>query len=257
MGRHTKRLASPTTWHVPRKTNVWITSINPGPHPKGRALPLAIIVRDVLKMCDNRREAKAIINGRNVMVDGRVVTDIRFPVGLMDKLSFMKSDQYYQMLINKQGKILPVAIEKGDSKWKLVRIEGKRKLKGGKFQINTHDGRCFVMDECKYRPGDVLKIELLKQKVLGYLPFTKDSIAYVIGGSHVGETGHIDTVHVMKGSLPNMVRFKEGFSTSLDNVFVIGTTKALISVDFPEPMKELEDELEDEVEGEGIEEGEK
>jgi len=241
MGRHLKRLASPTTWHVPRKTNVWITTTNPGPHPKDRALPLAIIVRDVLKLCDFRREAKSIISGRGVAVDGRIVTDIRFPVGLMDRLALAKSDQYFQMLINKQGKILPVPIEKGDAKWKLVRIEGKRKIKGGKFQINTHDGRCFVMDECKYRPGDVLKIELLKQKVLGYLPFAKGNIAYIIGGSHVGETGHIDSVEVVKGSMPNQVRFKEGFATRVENAFVIGTTKALVSVDFPEPMKEVEE----------------
>lgn len=253
MGRHLKRLASPKTWHVPRKTNVWITNVRPGPHPKERALPLAVIIRDVLKLCDNKREAKIIISGREVMVDGRVVTDIRFPVGLMDRLSLLKSDQYYQMLINKQGKILPVAIEKGDAKWKLVRIEGKRKIKGGKFQINTHDGRCFVMDECKYRPGDVLKIELLKQKVLGYLPFTKDSIAYVIGGSHVGETGHVESVEVVKGSMPNMVRFKEGFATTVDNAFIIGTTKALVSVDFPEPMKEIEEEPSEEEDEEGDE----
>ena len=231
MGRHLKRLAVPTAWHIPRKTNVWVARVNPGPHPKERSLPLAIIVRDILKLCDNMREAKAIITGRNVMVDGRVVTDIRFPVGLMDKLTLLKSDEHYMMVINRQGKILPVPIDKGESKWKIVRIEGKRKIRGGKFQINTHDGRCMVMEECKYRPNDVLKLEIPNQKILGYIPFAKDSIGYIIGGSHVGEIGHIEGVNIIRSSLPNTVRFKEGFSTTMDKVFVIGTARPLINLD--------------------------
>lgn len=199
------------------------------------AVPLLVMVRDILGLCDIRREAKAIIRSRQIKVDNRVVTDIRFPVGLMDRLTLLTTKEHFHILVNRQGMLVPRPVPPSEAAWKLVRVEGKRTLRGGVYQINTHDGRCFQMKVCRYRPGDVLKVSLPEQRVQGHVPFTKGAIAYIIGGGHVGECAHISSIDVADWSRPNTVRMEEGISTTQNNVFVIGTKRPLVNVDIPPP----------------------
>ncbi|TLZ94355.1 MAG: 30S ribosomal protein S4e, partial [Methanobacteriota archaeon] len=86
MKKHLKRLSAPRSWSTPRKTDFWIVRPSPGPHAIGESVPLGSILRDMLKLCDSAREARHILNNRGVLIDGRVVTDPKFPVGLMDVL---------------------------------------------------------------------------------------------------------------------------------------------------------------------------
>src|SRR5207237_10669148 len=81
MSKHLKRLASPRSWVIPRKTNVYTTKPRPGAHPVERALPLATVVRDFLKLTETGREARRVIGAGEVQVDGRTVKDAKFAVG--------------------------------------------------------------------------------------------------------------------------------------------------------------------------------
>jgi Ribosomal protein S4E len=87
MGRHQKRIAAPRSWKIERKTAYWTVKPRPGPHPGNRSIPLLLIVRDMLKLADNSKEAKRILNEGNVTVDGKVRKDHKFPVGIFDLLS--------------------------------------------------------------------------------------------------------------------------------------------------------------------------
>src|SRR5512136_1796898 len=222
MKKHIKRMAAPSSWAIPRKTSHWVTKPMPGPHGTAESMPLLAVVRDMLKLCDNSREARFIIGNRGIAVDGDVVTDYKFPVGLMDVVTVIKAKQSYRMLVDYKAKLKLVAIEDAEKGWKLARIDNKTTAKKGKVQLNLHDGRCILLPKDQYKSGDVLKIEVPSQKVMKALKLEKGSIALLIGGSHPGSLQTIENYQIRRGSVPNLVTFKEGLETIKENVFVVG-----------------------------------
>ena len=222
MKKHIKRMAAPKSWAVPRKTSHWITKPSPGPHGTQESMPLLAVVRDMLKLCDNSREARFIIGSRTISVDGKIVTDYKFPVGLMDVVTVLKTKQSFRMLIDYKAKLQLIPIDDSEKDWKLARVDDKKVVRKGKVQLNMHDGRCILLTKDQYRTGDVLKIELPSQKIMKAFKLDKGSIAFLVGGSHPGSVQIIENYQIKRGSAPNLVTFKEGFETVKENVFVIG-----------------------------------
>ncbi len=222
MKKHIKRMAAPNSWAIPRKTSYWVTKPRPGPHGTTESMPLLAVVRDMLKLCDNAREARFIIGGRGVHVDGKVVTDYKYPVGLMDVVTIVKTKQSFRMLVDYKAKLQLVPVEEAEKAWKLARIDNKTSVRKGKVQLNLHDGRCIMVPKDQYKTGDVLKIELPSQKVMKAFKLEKGSLALLVGGSHPGTMQTIESYQIRRGSAPNIVTFKEGFSTVKENVFVVG-----------------------------------
>jgi len=220
--KHMKRITAPRSWAIPRKVSHWVMRPRAGPHAKDVAMPLAMVLKDMLKVCDNTREAMLIIGGRQVTIDGRTVTDQKFPVGLMDVLTFVKTKESYRMLIDSKGRLHLVPIEDKEKGWKLARIDGKTVVRGGKVQLNLHDGRSILLPKDQYSTGDVLKIELPSQRIMKAFKLDKGSLALLTGGSHPGSLQTIEEYRLRRGSGSNTVIFKEGFSTIKDNVFVVG-----------------------------------
>jgi small subunit ribosomal protein S4e len=184
----------------------------------------------MLRYCDTAREGRKIIGKRNILIDGRIVTNYKMPVGFMDVLTIPKANENFRALLDSRGKIRPIKISKDRAKWKLVRIENISTIKGGKTQLNLHDGRNILTDKGKNKPGDVLKIELPSQKILDSYALEKGNVAMIIGGKHSGQIGTIENYRVIRSPKPNVVEFKEGFSTVKDHVFVVGKKSPEITV---------------------------
>jgi len=223
MKKHLKRLPAPRSWSIPRKTDFWIVRPSPGPHPIGESVPLGSILRDMLKVCDSAREARHILNNRGVLVDGRVVTEPKFPVGLMDVLSLHETKAHYRMLVDTRGRMTLVGIEDGEAKWKLCRVEDKTTVRGGKTQLNLHDGRNVVLAKDAYKTGSTLKIDVPGQKVVGHFELAKGAPVLVTAGQHVGSIAHVAEVQRTRNPRANIVTFTEGFSTDIGKVFVVGS----------------------------------
>lgn len=230
MSKHIKRLASPSVWSIPKKEHIWAVKQSPGPHPIERSVPLLMMVRDMLGYCDTLREGRRIIGSKDIQVDGRIVTDYKMPVGLMDVVNIPKTKENFRVLLDIKGKIKPIRIPKERAQWKLVRIENITTVKGGKTQLNLHDGRNMLVDTKNYKSGDVLKIELPSQKILTYYPLEKGNVAMIIGGKHTGQIATIEDYKVIRSPKPNIVLFKEGFSTIRDHVFVVGKKTPEITI---------------------------
>ncbi len=230
MSDHIKRLAAPRIWTIPRKMYPFAPKPSPGPHAAENSIPLLIVLRDMLNLAKNKREAKKIAASRKVMIDGRVVTDIRFPVGFMDVVTIKDLDKNYRMVYDVNGNLRIVEIPKDHAEWKLVRIENKTVVKGGRIQLNLHDGRNILLEENKYRTGDVLKIKLPSQEIVAHYPLQEGSVALITGGKHRGKVVHIKEYVVVRGSQDNVVRFEEGFETTKGNVFVVGVGKPEITI---------------------------
>ncbi|MBS3772599.1 MAG: 30S ribosomal protein S4e [Candidatus Thermoplasmatota archaeon] len=225
---HMKRVTVPRTWPVERKTHKWSLHPSLGPHPIEQSIPLAFVLRDYLGYADTAAEARHIIASREVMVDGVVRTDPRFPCGLMDVISFPTANEQYRVLIDAKGTIRLVPINADDATWKLCRVQNKTTIKGGAVQLNLHDGRNCPAEQ-EYGTGDVVKLAVPDQEILETFPLAPGSIALVTNGKHAGEIATVTAVETTRSSRPNVVKLEE-FSTIEPYVFVIGTEKALVTL---------------------------
>ncbi len=226
---HLKRMTMPRAWGLPRKTSFWVTHPDPGPHSQARAIPLIMVLRDCLKLCDTAREARRIIAGGMVRIDQRVVRQPRWPVGLMDVLSLPPLKLHYRVLLDTRGLLRFVRIKSAESKWKLVRILNKTIVRGGKTQLNLHDGNNMLFDKQPVKTGDVLQVSLPAWRVKELIAFAPGAQALITGGSHVGAVTAITDIEAVRGPGPNVVRYAD-FETIKDYSFVIGSEKPLISL---------------------------
>ncbi|MCD6383123.1 MAG: 30S ribosomal protein S4e [Thermoplasmata archaeon] len=232
MKRNMKRYTTPRSWPIPRKTHFWAVKPRPGPHPTDRSLPLLVVLRDILKEATTAAEARKILSQGQVVVDGVVRKDRKFPVGLMDVVFLPKIKKHYRVFLDRHGRVTLKEIEEAEARWKLCRIENKTTVKGGNIQLNLHDGRNILIPKNKdvYKTGDVLKIAVPSQEILEHIPFREGMMAYLIGGAHVGEIGRIKSYEVTRSPLPNVVNFEEGFTTIKDYVFVVGGKSPVLSL---------------------------
>lgn len=229
---HLKRLNSPRTLHMRRKERKWTIRQMPGPHPLYQSIPLGVLVRDYLYLCDTRREARRILSNGQILIDGVIRKELRFPVGLMDVISIPDSKKYYRLVYNQRGNLSLVPISTADAEWKLRRIENKTMLKGNKTQVNFHDGTNMIIKDEKYNSGDVLKVKLEDNSVADIFPRAEGTISFIIGGSHIGQMATLDEISIIESSKPNVAKMtgENEFMTLEQYVFPIGKTKPVIAL---------------------------
>lgn len=232
MSKHIKRLAAPRAIKLSRKEEHWTIKASPGPHPLDKSIPLGLIVRDYLGLCDTYREVKRIIASGDVLVDAVKRKNHKFPCGLMDVISIPKLKKDFRILFDQNGKLTLIDISKKDAEWKLCRIENKTIVKGKKIQLNFHDGRNKIVNKDEYKTGDVLKISLADNKISDIFKFDKGTISMIIGGSHIGQIASIKDIQIVPSSKPNLAIMKgdNEFSTITNYIFPIGKTKPIITL---------------------------
>ncbi len=231
MSKHLKRLAAPRSWVIARKTNVYTTKPAPGPHPIDRAMPLGTVLRDHLDIARTAREAKRAIGSGDILVDGRAVKDAKFPVGFMDAISIPKLKQAWRCVIDDKARLRFVPVGEKDASTKLVRIDNKTTIRGGKTQLNLHDGRNLLVKKDDYKTGDVLNLEVPAQKIVGHFRFKEGETVLVTGGRHAGEIAPIATIETTRSHKANLVHLSSGdssFTTIKTYAFPVGDKK-----DFP------------------------
>jgi len=218
---------------VPKKRTKWIVSPRPGPHKKFESIPLLIIVRDLLKLVDTKNDAKKIIKNKNILVDGKPRTDLKYPVGLFDVIDIPKKEKQYRVVPDKHGLSL-IEITKKESSVKICRIKNKTMVKGGKTQLNLHDGKnILIKDKETYRPGDSILIELPSQKIVEHVNMEKGVVAIIVSGQNIGDIINIKDIIKTKSREPNKIICKKDekeFEAIMDYVYVVGKEKPLIKL---------------------------
>ena len=128
----------------------------------------------------------------------------------------------YRCVLDTNGKLRYRPIPKKAAGSKICRVMNKTTIKGGKTQIHLHDGRNIAVDGApKYKSGDSLVISLPDQAISSHIVMKNGALAYLTGGSHIGETAVIQSQEVKRSSKPNETSFEE-FGTITDYAFVIG-----------------------------------
>jgi len=230
LSKHLKRLNLSKVTQIHRKEHKFSVKPRAGPHSNDDSLALALILRDYLGYSDTLWEVKKILSQRKIKVNGRVVTDHKFPISFMDVISIEDLNKHYRVLYDTKGKLRLVEIPREDASWKLSRIENIQILKGKKFQYNLDDGRNIILNEKIYNTGDSLKIDLSTGKVIDHIPLSENNFAFITGGKNVGKIAKIESYKIVNAVTPNMVKFKEGFETEKGYVFPVGVIKPLIQL---------------------------
>jgi|WetSurMetagenome_2_1015567.scaffolds.fasta_scaffold125457_2 small subunit ribosomal protein S4e len=219
-----KRLAAPKEWPISRKTAKFTLM------PRGAlhyGLPLGVVLRDVLGYASTMREAKYILNTKEVLVDGARRKDQKFAVALMSTLDFPDLEAAFRMVIGEDKKLHLIKISKEESLVKVSRIDGKKILNNGKLQLNLNDGTNLLSDNKECKTGDSVVLALPKRTAKSYFKLEKGAIVYLFGGEHAGTTGKIEGIDKEKLIVK---AGKDAFETLKKFAIAIGTDKPVVTV---------------------------
>lgn len=239
-----KRLNTPAHLQIKRKHGKFFVKPSPGPHPGRVCLPLLHIVRDLLEIVSTHREAKKLIGLGNFKVDGKVVYDSTYPIGLMDVLTIVPNNIHYRILPDSHHGLILHEISEDESLHKLCRLRSKTIIKGGQLQLNLHDGRNILIaikdpkkpKEDVYKRMDVLKISIPEQEILKVIKFKEGNLALIMSGKNIGKVGKIISITKRFGPKASTVSIEREHAdvghteTLYDYTFIIGEDQSEINL---------------------------
>lgn len=216
---------------------MWVVRPSPGPHPLAKSLPLALLVRDVLRYAKTLREARYVIGKGLIKVDGRVRRDYKYPVGLMDVVEIVPTNEVYRMVPHPTKFLWPIPISRDEARYKLCRIENKTMVKGGQIQLNLHDGRNIQLpyeEGSKYETLDSVLIDIVDNKVVDHVKLELNSLGLIVDGKNVGYYGKvteiIQTYRRRESTVKIVTSDGREVRTIMDYLFAIGRDKPLITI---------------------------
>jgi len=226
-----KRYAMPKTLKLPIKEAAWVTKSDPGPHSADRAIPLRVLVRDYLGLARNAKEADRVVAMGEVVVDGRIRKNPKFPVGLMDVIHIPKLGKYYRILVDSHGRLDLVEIGVEEAKYKLCQVIGKQVVRGGKIQLNLHDGRNVVGDFREVKRRDVVQLSLEDGSVLKHLKLAEGNLGLIVRGKNPGIVGKIVGIR-KSGKHTTVILESDGARVEAPSeyAFVVGEDSPLITL---------------------------
>jgi small subunit ribosomal protein S4e len=236
---HLKRYAAPRHFRIPVKAAKFAVKPSPGPHPAKECIPLGILLRDHLKYAETMVEARKIIKERKVLVDWRVITDHKFPVGLMDVVSIPEAGEHFRIIPTYRKGLGLIKIQEDEATLKIGKIIRKMHVNGGHLQLTLHDGNNFRFKEVgadvlSYKTGDSLVISLPERKIVKHLKLSEGNYALVIKGPEEGKHGRIieikkDVTYPAKPMVTLDV--KDGkVTTLLSYIMVVGEDAPMVSL---------------------------
>ncbi|MEM2974112.1 MAG: S4 domain-containing protein [Candidatus Micrarchaeia archaeon] len=219
--RHLKRISAPKVISLERKAKTFVQRPMPGPHKGLVCVPLSHVVKSI-NLANTMKEVKKILASRYVLVDGKVVTNPKFPIGFMDAITV--GDKSWRVLFDRKGVLKPV--ETKDARMKICRIEKKFRIKNGRIQLSLHDGRTLIGE--KGNVGDCILISLPEGKVMKLFPLEPKMNCLIIGGKHVAKKAVIE--EIIPGTATRMAEVRcdiDGIisTTSREYIFPIGDFK--------------------------------
>lgn len=192
--RHLKRQAVPKKWPITRKGTKFVVRSN---YNLEEGLPVLVILRDMLKVAQNRKEVKKAITSNNILINGKPVRDDKNPALFYDVITIVPLNKSYRIELTKNGKFNTEEISEKSNNKKISKVIGKKILKDKKVQINLIDGRNFISTvECKL--GDSVVINFKDKKIEKCLPLKEKAKVVVFAGKHSGKKGDIESINAEK-----------------------------------------------------------
>lgn len=184
MKKHMKREVVPNNWPIPRKGTTFVVKKN------GNGIPVLVVLREMLRLAQNRKEVKMAIHKKDLMISNKLVNDEKKSLELFDVLTIIPAKKNYRLTLNEKGKYTTVEIKDKEATTKVSKIIGKKLLSGKKTQISLMDGRNFLSEE-KCKVNDSVVVDLKKNEIKKILELKEKSNVLIFAGKHAGYTGSI------------------------------------------------------------------
>jgi len=158
---HLKRQKVPKNWPIYRKGTKYVVRAN---FNLEKGIPILIILRDMLKIVQNRKEIKKAIHSKHILLNNKIVTDEKNSALLFDTITIIPSKKYYRIELSEKGKFEAREIKEDETNHKIAKFVNKKILKGKKTQLNLSDGRNFISD-FKVKINDSVLINFKDKKI--------------------------------------------------------------------------------------------
>ena len=151
---------APSHWMLDKNMGNRATRPSTGPHKMWECIPLSVLLRQRLKYALSGQEVKKICHDKelNVKVDGKARRDHKYPLGLMDVVEIVKSNEHFRMLYDLKGRYQPVRIDAKEANFKLCKVKNKVLGKNKIPYIVTHDGRTIRFPHPDIKKNDTVKV---------------------------------------------------------------------------------------------------
>ncbi|MBI5391718.1 30S ribosomal protein S4e [Candidatus Woesearchaeota archaeon] len=230
--QHLARLAAPDFWQMKRKERKWILRPQTGSHSYREALPLGLILREMLQLAKTLKEVKFILNQGVITVDKVVRKDPHFAVGFMDVVEITSLKQAYRVVLDAHGRFVLLPVSGAETEFKLLKVVGKTMARKQQLQCTFADGRNVVATKA-IAVGDTAYYNLTTKNIQDVLPMKPGYLAYFIGGSHQGTLGVIK--EILRGKdlqKPKVAAEQNGvtFITPMRYALIVGKEKPLLNL---------------------------
>lgn len=202
---HKTRSELPVNWPLPRKGTKYFVGSS---HSPNEGIPIQIVLRDILKIGNTRKEIRFMLLNKEISVNGKVRINKKFPVKLFDIITIQKLGKSYRLEI--AGKKLKfIEVKDKDTNKKIVKIIGKILLSKKGFQMNLEDGLNFIVKD-KFNTGSSVVLNLKENKIEKILELKEGSKVMIVSGKHSGKQGKVKEVFADKKEY--LIKFDEGES---------------------------------------------
>lgn len=188
---HLKRQKIPKKWPVPRKGTTYV--VRPSFSLKN-GIPILVILRDILKLAQNKKEVKRAIHEKNILLNNKPIINEKHSVLLFDIITIVPSKINYKIELSENGKFKLNEVKGNEARKKISKIINKKILKGKKEQLNLMDGRNFI-SKIKCNMGDSILMDFEKKNAEKCIPLKEKSNVIVFEGKHAGKKGIVNKLN--------------------------------------------------------------
>jgi small subunit ribosomal protein S4e len=210
---HRTRKKAPRAWGLKNKGTKYVV------RGSGKYnVPLTVVLRDILKFAQTRKEVKAILHNDYVKINNQNVKDEKFVLKLNDILSL--KEKSFRVVFNEFRKFELVEISDKEKNEKIAKVIDKRLVNPKEYQINLNDGRNYTIEsKVEISIGDSCIIDLKNKKIKEILKVKTKSPVVIIKGKHLGRKGVIKEVDEAKKTV--LLETKEGeLNIKMDQIMV-------------------------------------
>ncbi|PIA41089.1 hypothetical protein AQUCO_02300116v1 [Aquilegia coerulea] len=123
------------------------------------ALPLALILRKILKYALTYQEVIAILIQQHVLVDVKIRIGKTYPAGFMHVISIPKTNENFCLLYDTKGRFKIQAIKDEEAKFKLYKVRS----------VHFGQTRRIRYPDPLLRANDAIKIDLETNKIIDFI----------------------------------------------------------------------------------------
>jgi small subunit ribosomal protein S4e len=183
---HIKRQNISKFWPLHPKGNKYVVVPN---RERKNGVPILVILRDILKLAENRKEVKKIINCGKIKINDKIIRKDNFTVMPFDIVDI--GEKTYIASFSEKGKF---QLQETKEREKISKIIDKKIIKGNKIQINLLYGKnILIKDKIKANVGDSVIIK--DNKIQKIIPIEKTRKVMMISGKNTGKIGIIDSIN--------------------------------------------------------------